>query len=155
MRRAAPESGHGSGLDRLSVGQVTRVSHDPEQRSPSEPYPGPAPDAGGQPPSTPSAPGEPDSRERAAETSGEEVAHVGDTVAAFGPLHEQDDEPDGPRDMAEKHRMVQNRERIDSPPPGQPGQEPAPEWAIADHEAQSDPEPDAGRMPRPLTHDEG
>ena len=30
-----------------------------------------------------------------------------------------------------------------------------PEWAIADHEAESDPEPDSGRMPRPLTHDEG
>ena len=55
--------------------------------------------------------------------------------------------------MAEKHRMVQSRERIDSPPTGRPG-EPGPEWAIADHEAESDPEADPEAMPRPLTHDD-
>ncbi len=131
------------------------MSQDPEHRSPSEPYPGPEPDAGGQPPSAPSSPGEPASRERAAETRGEDIVHAGDTVAAFGPLPEQPDEPDGPRDTAEKHRLVQNRERIDSPPPGQQGERPGPEWAIADHEAESKPEADPGRMPRPLTHDEG
>jgi hypothetical protein len=131
------------------------MSQDPEQRSPSEPYPGPEPDAGGQPPTAPSSPGEPDSRERAAETGGDDVAHAGDAVASFGPLPDRAAEPDGPRDMAEKHRSVQSRERIDLPPPGQPEGQPGPEWAIADHEAESDPEPDPGRMPSPLTHDDG
>jgi hypothetical protein len=129
------------------------MSQEPEQRSPSEPYPGPEPDPGGQPPSTPSSPGEPDSHERAAETGGADVVHAGDTVAAFGPLPEQPDEPDGERDMVEKRRLVENRERIDSPPPGQPGQRPGAEWAIADHEAESEPDPDPEPMPGPLTHD--
>jgi hypothetical protein len=130
------------------------MTQDPDQRSPSEPYPGPEPDSGGQPPDEPSSPGEPDSRERAYETGGEDVAHVGDAVAAFGPLPEQADEPDGPRDMTGKERTVESRERIDAPPPGQPGERPGPEWAIADHEAQSDPDTGASRMPGPLTHDQ-
>jgi hypothetical protein len=129
------------------------MSNDPDRRSPAEPYPGPEPDVGGQPTSAPSSPGQPDSGEVGAQTGGADVAHVGDAAAAFGPLHDQPDEPDGPRDMAEKHRMVQSRERIDSPPTGRPG-EPGPEWAIADHEAESDPEADPEAMPRPLTHDD-
>jgi hypothetical protein len=117
-------------------------------RSPTEPYPGPDPYIGGQPPR--SAQG---STRVAAPTRGRDVVIAGNSVAAFGPLPKQVAEPPGPRDMIDKHSLITNKEPIDAAPPGQPRQPPAPAWAVPDYESESHPKRQSVLMPDPLSHD--
>jgi hypothetical protein len=89
------------------------------ERSPTEPYPGPEPDAdaGGQPPPADGAPAQPRSQRepRTSEKRPGEDAAAGDglAMASFGPAPEHPSEPSGPVDMAEKQTLVKNPE-----PPG-------------------------------------
>ena len=129
-----------------------------DERSPSEPYPGPEPDGGGQPAPDSGAPAQPSSERepRTGEgTPGEDVA-AGDglAMASFGPTPEHPSEPQGPVDMAEKQTLVQNPERLDLPPVGQPDEPPSPRFAVSDPQSQSHPPPDPPNVLRPISHDD-
>src|SRR3954463_15105438 len=101
-----------------------------DERSPSEPYPGPEPDGGGQPapgcgaPAQPTpdsgAPAQPSSERepRTGEGTPGEDAAAGDglAMASFGPTPEHPSEPQGPVDMAEKQTLGQNSEPAEDPP---------------------------------------
>jgi hypothetical protein len=133
------------------------VMEDPRhaERSPAEDYPGPdgetdEPDvAGAQTDGLREGANQPYGNDRA--------TAVGDAVAAFGPPLEHENDPDTVMDTHEKRLRVESRERIDSPPAVDPmragSHPPEPRFAIADHEAQTDPPPDPPGMPRPLSHD--
>jgi hypothetical protein len=91
-----------------------------DERSPSEPYPGPEPDGGGQPAPDSGAPAQPSSERepRTGEGTPGEDAAAGDglAMASFGPTPEHPSEPQGPVDMAEKQTLVQNSEPAEDPP---------------------------------------
>jgi hypothetical protein len=124
-------------------------------RSPAENYPGPDDDAGSSV-AVPDAGASGDTASQHAD-SDDRVTSVGDAAAAFGPPLEQPNEPGTVMDQHEKRLRVESRERIDSPPAVDPqragSHTPEPQFAIADHEAQTDPPPDPPGMPRPLSHD--
>jgi hypothetical protein len=126
------------------------AENDSNPHAPSESYPGPEPGSSGPPAAAPASPGAPSPRKRAADTAGDDQVYADSSVAMFGPRPQQPDEPDGARDTTEKRLAVENRERLDVPPAGQPHQPPSAAWAMADHEAQSDPQPDPRQVATPI-----
>jgi hypothetical protein len=61
--------------------------------------------------------------------------------------------PDHTVEMYEPHHLAQPTDAIDMPPVGTDG--PAgPEWAVQDHQAQSEPQPDPPGVAGPLSHRE-